>query len=459
MFTTPAEFQEFKNIIYDLLKELDLPTTLNEVCTAFRLKRGIDFKRWFKHNDRAIPKASQLFQSYLADITELDMKSRPPDILVHLRGGISTKIEKSFKNELNIWSRSDFEHNLQSSLNKHQGVSKENAIVINDTKKKSTQQATSSSSAKGKAAKPPDLEELEIIDLNEQTFSFTAEFKELKSDVAKFRKYRDYQMLHIAFVKLRILNLFSHTGLTKMHFHTIGLLFKKLFNESFFQTHVLKHYVTSGVDRDENIKTFLKRFCGDFLFVNDDFEASICRSTSALMSQFLSALSKAVEKLKEGHTNIQHQKTRAFPLQPQTHMIMGHITADNLPVDVRRSTEHTRFGGGPSNPNAAINFLDFPGMVDPNFPSQRPTMVELNERINEIRNRICKENRVVIIAEVIHELCKSYNIASIKDLKPTECREIRRESDIPALQHIMRLHGRVSCSKEIYFLVCVMIFI
>lgn len=436
MFTTVEELQDFKKKITVLL-DSSKPVALNDLCNIFKLKYGLDFKRWFKLAFKPIPKALNLFQNYMTDITELDFKTKAPEILVIRKQDEGSKKKKKgnvFQEQLKYCSQSDCERKLKVSLHNFQGTSKNNPIQINDE------------SATATAAAGTEFFE---FDYKEQTFPYTVEFKSFKSDVSKFKQYRDYQMIHIAYVKLRLVTVFHHTGKSKMHFHTICALFRQLFNESFFQTGILKHYVTSGPERDANILTFLKRFCGDFLFVNDQKEASICRSMSSLITKFISSLVKAVEKLQQQQQQQQHEdqgiRESLPPPQNKAQMIMGSIAADDITVDVRRSTEHIRFGGGPSNTNVGHNFLDFPGLVREDFTIARPTLSEVNERVNEIRNRICQEHRVVKITEVIYELCTSFNVASIKDIRPLESREVRRESDIPALNNLMKLQGKV-CS-------------
>ena len=92
------------------------------------------------------------------------------------------------------------------------------------------------------------------------------------------------------------------------------------------------------------------------------------------------------------------------------------------------------------------NFLDFPGInkgPEDKGHVNRPSIHDVNDAINTIRARMCREHEAVKVPEIIKELCKMYGVASLRDLKPTQHREIRRESDIPALNDIIKLQGKV----------------
>ena len=412
MFTSATEFAEFKKIVRKIILDAH-PTilTLNDVLHRFKSITGKEYRHWFKENHRGIPKAIPLFETHLTDISLLDLKTRAPQVLVYGLGeGFPTR---NFNDNVQKMSKDDCEKNLKKTLTSYQGTSKNNPIEIGG-------------------------EDFFEFDYSEQPVPETSEFKELHYDASKFQNYRDFQMIHIAYVKLRMIFLYNHVGRTSLHVHTMLALFRQLFNESFFQSSILKHFITSTDDRDQNVVTFLKRFCGDFLYVNDNGRTTVCRSMSSITTKMMQNLIKSIAR-------IQGLSGPGIPIEqlklpPHLHFLGN--PSDDQAVDVRRCPEFTSFIGGPSKPSIP-NFLDFPGIEqDPNRNS-RPSIHDVNDAVNTIRGRLCREMKPVKVPEICLELCKMYGVTSLRDLRPTQYREIRRESDIPALNEIIKLQGKV----------------
>ena len=412
MFTTQSEFAEFKNIIRTILLDAHpRQLTLNDVLVTFKRITGKEFRFWFNDNHRGIPKAIPLFETHLSDIATLDLKSMAPEVLVQGKGeGFRPR---NFMANVHRMSKDDCEKNLQKSLTPFQGTSTDNAIEI--------------------SAGVDDFFEFDYI---EKPIPETAEFKELHYDASKFQNYRDFQMVHIAYVKLRLIFLYNHIGRSSLHIHTMMALFRQLFNESFFQTTILKHYITSTKERDDNVITFLQRFCGDFLYVNDNGRTTVCRSMSSITTKMMTNLVKSFAK-------IQGLPGPGIPVEPPQIPPHCHFLGNpslEQPTDVRRCPEYTHYS---ANKPIVPSFLDFPGIQpDPNRDS-RPSIHDVNDAVNTIRGRLCKELRPVKVPEICLELCKMYGVTSLRDLKPTNHREIRRESDIPALSEIIKLQGKV----------------
>lgn len=415
MFTSREELREFKSLIEKILKDYH-PTklSLNELCLKFKALTGKDFRRWFRHAKFGVPQPLPLFENYMADITELDMKSTPNKIIVHGKGEF---FKKEPPKDIQQLSQAECENKLRMTLESMQGSSKDHPIDLEKEKNDPFE-----------------------FDYKESYIPQTQEFKSLRSEVARFKSYRDFQMVHIAYVKLRLVFLFNQVGRSQLHFHTICALFRQLYNESFFQTTILRHYITSADDRDKDVITFLKRFCGDFLFVNDSGKVSACLSLSTLTSTLVQNLYKTISKV----NGLNAPGIPPEIAKPPEHIyFIGSKEAKDMQIDVRRCTEFSHFGGGPSNPSVP-NFLDFPSAVDTDVQdAERPSIHDVNDTVNTIRARICREHRAIKIVEIIYELCKHYGVASIRDLRPKDYRQIRREADVPALHEIIKLQGKV----------------
>lgn len=412
MFTSAKELDEFKKIIHKILLDATPKVlTLNETLQRFKATTGKDFRVWFQENHRGIPKAIPLFETHLTDIVRIDTSA--PKVLVHGLGEGFPERNKNFNENVQRMSKDDCENNLKKTLTVFQGTSKNNPIEIGG-------------------------DEYFEFDYTEQHIPETSEFKELHYDASKFKNYRDFQMIHIAYVKLRMIFLYKHVGRSSLHIHTMLALFRQLFNESFFQSTILKHFITSTDDRDQNVVTFLKRFCGDFLHVSDNGRTTVCRSMTSITTKMLQNLVKSVSKIKglEGPGIPVEQSVNP----PHVHYL-GNPSEDQQ-ADVRRCPEFTNFSGGPSKPQIP-NFLDFPGIEHDANRTIRPSIHEVNDAVNTIRGRLCKEMKAVKIPEICLELCKMYGVTSVRDLRPTQHREIRRESDIPALNEIIKLQGKV----------------
>ena len=436
-FTTHEELEEFKMKIIVLIQE-SAPQilTLSELCCRFKAKYNVDFKKWFQHAKKGVPKAQTLFANYLRDVCELDFKTKVPEILVRGKGRFKVK-RTAFEEQVKSHSLKECERNLKDTMKgarKKLGSSSMNPIQVEED---------SIMLADGVEN---DYHEFFELDYKEEKFSSFQEFKALKTDVSEFKMYRDYQMIHIAYVKLRIVSIFHSNATTKLHYHTICALFRQFYNESFFQTPILKQFITTTEDRNANILQFLKRFCVDFLFINEKDEVSVCSSLASLSGKFSNELIKGVEKMKDPTQVGRVPKYQPPSKQPASQFLMGKVMSDNIPVDVRRSTEYHRYGNNPGSSAGTVgnNLLDFPGLSNPNYPVQHPNISQVNDKVNEIRNRMCYENRSVNLAELTLEVCKYFNVTSLHDLRPIHYREIRREIDIPAMQDLIKLQGKVS---------------
>ena len=77
--------------------------------------------------------------------------------------------------------------------------------------------------------------------------------------------------------------------------------------------------------------------------------------------------------------------------------------------------------------------------------NQITTLSEVDQRVNQIRNRFCRQGRVVDVAEIVKSLCDSYGVTHLRCIQATDSKHLfRNEEDIKAVKGILWLQRRVS---------------
>lgn len=72
----------------------------------------------------------------------------------------------------------------------------------------------------------------------------------------------------------------------------------------------------------------------------------------------------------------------------------------------------------------------------------RPSIDEINQRVLQIRRKMCKNGQNVKVSEVSSELCSYYNVSNVCQLNPIG-RPIRKETDIKQILEIVLLQAKV----------------
>ena len=68
-----------------------------------------------------------------------------------------------------------------------------------------------------------------------------------------------------------------------------------------------------------------------------------------------------------------------------------------------------------------------------------PNLATINERVNEIRSSICKQDRAVEVLEVVKKLCEFFKVKTVRNLKCYEKPNgFWREGEIPAVNDLLR---------------------
>ena len=411
LFTTKDELEMFKDRILSILRKHDGSVTLNQVILQHKSIYKCEIRKSFKNVRAKVPKLKTLFLEYLNDVVDLDTKSKKGNIILCEKG--KAPQDRTFTEHLSMMSKHDCERKLQENVSQIQGSSKHLAIEIDGVN---------------------DYNDGELEDDQPKAWK---EIIETKDEITvgnisdRFKSYRDYQMIHVIYCKLRIVTMFSTLGKDSIDLKTFRDMFVKMFRESFFTQTVLKHYVSEASSQNQFVAFFIQRFCSEFLEVSDELQVKVMKDKPSLHLHYLSELMQALEKLETPGKFL----TERDPT-PAEMMLLGKVAANNEYVDARRI--QGRLGN-------CTTMLDFPG-PNSNYVlpfKERPSLSDVNERVVQIQNKMCREGRGVNLTDVIKELCAFYQVTCVRNLYPTESREVRRDVDIPAIYDIMRLQGRV----------------
>ncbi|XP_065672427.1 uncharacterized protein LOC100210004 isoform X4 [Hydra vulgaris] len=242
------------------------------------------------------------------------------------------------------------------------------------------------------------------------------------------RLCNSFQKVHIAYCKVRIAALFYFHKGKKLKVEELKLFYKDMFRENFFKDNVLKYYVLKVNSDMQLSELFIQQFCGDFLKLSKKastltVEVIETKDVSFLYITLMNELIGLLEKLDLPYN---------YPLQTEL-TLLGNITRD---VDVYRVGDRN---------GCFYSMLSF-GVPHRRVLSgrERPTLDEINQKVLQIQNKICRRNDVVKVAEIVKELCVFYNVSCVADLCPFESRKIRQETDIPAIYDIIRLQGKIN---------------
>lgn len=380
--------------------------SINEVCNQFKELYGKNIRKFYRK--LKVGRVLNFFQKNLTDVIDIDTESKSNITMVYEYGKGPTS--KPFNEQLQKMSKKDCERQLIRSVAHIQGSSKQTAIALDDEEDSSDEEALPTKKGSWKVLAQSDGFVKEDI-------------------VQKFGFYRDFQMLHVAYVKYRIIVMYNYYGQKSLRLQYFNVLFKEMFRESFFNKGILKYFISGDVGSPEMIRMFLNTFCSDFLKVTSDLHVELIQSIPVLHIKYHRQLISTVEKLEEVCA-----ASRNLDPTPAEMMLLGF--AGNSDIDVTRIPDR-RSG-------LSTMVTEFPDPRNRHLQGrERPTVGEINERVNQIRNRICREGRSVKITELLKELCQFYQVGSIRELRPLESRDLRKDIDIPAIFELMRLQGKV----------------
>lgn len=404
MFGSAEEIESFKEQVKSLLVIHNNGIVLKEFASHFAKHTGTPIKNWFKQTREKVPKPLALLQNFCDDLVEIEfLPSQSPMI----RARTTRRGTEAFREHIDSMSSRDCEKQLNQTVQHMQGSSKSYALSIDDD--------------------DDDVVEVKTNKANTEL--------DIQSQIEKFLLYRDFQMIHITYVKLRVVSVFSNNEGVVLNVTSLMQAFKAMFCENFFSRVILKHFVSDSSHLSENfVKNFLSRFCTDFLSVDADMTVRMTINIPSAHVKFLNQLITALEKLSTPGNGM-----KSLDPTPAEMMLLGKSVTDQSISGIAVNTKVVR------NRHQDSTFLNFPNQMNFNeYPTDRPTIQEVNERVNQIRNRICREGRCVKLPDVIQELCQFYKVSCVGDLYPIGTREIRREGDIPALYEIMQIQGKVS---------------
>ena len=79
--------------------------------------------------------------------------------------------------------------------------------------------------------------------------------------------------------------------------------------------------------------------------------------------------------------------------------------------------------------------------------NQITTLSEVDQRVNQIRNRFCRQGKTVNVTEIVKSLCDSYGVTHVRCIQASDSKYLfRNEEDIKAVKDILWLQRRVSYS-------------
>ena len=77
--------------------------------------------------------------------------------------------------------------------------------------------------------------------------------------------------------------------------------------------------------------------------------------------------------------------------------------------------------------------------------NQITTLSEVDQRVNQIRNRFCRQGKAVDVTEIVESLCESYGVTHLRCIQASGSKRLfRNEEDIKAVKDILWLQRRVS---------------
>ena len=364
MFTTNEELDEFKQTIQRVLSERDGALELNDLCRFFREVTGTRVHRWFKHTKKgaSVPNPLRLLQECCHDVVEVDLTagSNPIVKLVEdAEGEEEQQPSRAFKEHLNSMSARQCEDQLARTVEHVQGSSKNCALSVDDD---------------------------DVVVVNEAANNVAVnEEKAIQEHVEKFALYREFQMIHITYIKLRVVSMYNNIGDTSMNISHFMQLFKAMYCENFFTRAILKHFVSDQSSMaEEFVASFIRRFCTEFLVINNvDMTVKLTQSIPSAHVKFLNQLITSLEKLATPGYAVKSLDPTSAEM-----MLLGKSVTDAEGGSINTKTLQNR--------NTFINFpmQSNDGMFGPGVSgADRPTLQELNERVGQIRNRICREGR------------------------------------------------------------------
>lgn len=81
--------------------------------------------------------------------------------------------------------------------------------------------------------------------------------------------------------------------------------------------------------------------------------------------------------------------------------------------------------------------------------NQITTLSEVDQRVNQIRNRLCRQGKAVDVTEIVKSLCESYGVTHVRCIQASDSKHLfRNEEDIKAVKDILWLQRRVSYSWQ-----------
>ena len=401
------KYSEFCDQIIGILKECGNRVWLEKINEHYMKKYKVSIKSLFEITSKTT--LLKLMAGIMSDILDFDSEAEKPHVVVTFKGRKPPPIDY-YHDRLNAMSSEEQEQELVNNVTMIKGSSQANAICLDDDEDDEDGALESSSYLPLSRKK---FNDYNIIDLN-----FNSEHK--------FEYYQKLKSIHINYSKLRIAimcNSFPRTQYDVMNFIK---LFKHIYHENFLNKNILKSFIGSCGNRLEYITKFLKIHCGDLLDVSDDHKVIEVKANSAIMHiKYLNDLLQGLEQL---------ERQQQLDPTPTEMMLLGSASL----VDVKGTRDIK------GNHSFA---LDFPG---PNShknlsENQRPSMSEVNERVNQIRNKICRQGKAVNVPDIVKLLCEFYGVSNVCDIRTSDSKYLfRKESDIPAVNEIFRLQGRVS---------------
>lgn len=82
--------------------------------------------------------------------------------------------------------------------------------------------------------------------------------------------------------------------------------------------------------------------------------------------------------------------------------------------------------------------------------NQKTTLSEVDQRVDQIRNRFCRQGKAVDVTEIVKSLCKSYGVTHVRCIQASDSKHLfRNEENIKAVKDILWLQRQVSYSCEL----------
>ena len=242
-----------------------------------------------------------------------------------------------------------------------------------------------------------------------------------------FMQYHSFQKLHIVYCKVRIVALMYSLKKKVLCVEQFKIWFNEMYREDFFTKSVLKYYVSKTNSHFQYPELFLEQFCFEFLKVSEEactrnVNMTLTKDVSTLYTTLRNEMIYLLEKLDLPNNN---------PIVSEM-TLLGEASED---VNVHRVGDRN----GHYHTMLCFNVPNSRVLSS----KERPTLKEINQKVLQIQNKICRRGDVVRVPEIVKELCTFYNVSCVKDLCPLESKPLRQETDIPAINDIVRLQGKV----------------